>query len=130
MNLKTLISLKFVLYVISFFGMSYFGGNITGSCKNLESQNKILLDQKKYYEEILKLDNSNSKGKEALHRIIEITDSQLKLEKKNNNGLSLTTNIWILVGSVLLISNLFTYINAKIDKLKSEETAAESENFL
>ena len=46
MNLKTLISIKFILYIIGFLIIAYFSGNINNSFKNLEKQNEELLNQK------------------------------------------------------------------------------------
>ena len=50
MNLKTLISIKFILYIIGFLIIAYFSGNINNSFKNLEKQNEELN---------LKVSNSN-----------------------------------------------------------------------
>lgn len=129
MSLKTLIYLKFVITVISFFCLAYLAGNVTESYKKIEEQNKILLDQKKYYEQILKFDEKNTAEKKVLYDIVKATDSNLKFDTESN-GFSLTTNVWILLGSFVIMSNVFTYINSKIEKLKSEEPETEKDNFL
>ncbi|NMH25985.1 hypothetical protein [Flavobacterium solisilvae] len=129
MNLKSLISVKFVITIISFFCLIYIIGNITESYRNIEEQNKILLDQKKIYEQILKFEKINSEEKKKLYDIVIATNSKLRLENKTNE-LSITTNIWIMLGLFLILSNVFTYINSRIDKLKSKESETEKEDFL
>lgn len=129
MNLKSLISVKFVITIISFFCLIYIIGNITESYRNLEEQNKILLDQKKIYEQILKFEKINSEEKKKLYDIVIATNSKLRLENKTNE-LSITTNIWIMLGLFLILANVFTYINSRIEKLKSKESETEKEDFL
>lgn len=129
MSLKTLISIKFVITIVSFFCVVYLGRNVTESYKSLEEQNKILFDQKKYYEQILKFEEKNTEEKKVLYDIVKANDSKLKSDTESN-GFSITTNVWILVSSFIIISNVFTYINSKIEKLKSEESETEKENFL
>ena len=123
MNLKTLISIKFILYIIGFLIIAYFSGNINNSFKNLEKQNEELLNQKKYYEAILKLEKNDSVGKKNLYEIIEAGNYKLKPE--NGNKFKLSTNITILIISFLMLFYLFNYLNNKIEKLKSEETVDE-----
>ena len=123
MNLKTLISIKFILYIIGFLIIAYFSGNINNSFKNLEKQNEELLNQKKYYEAILKLEKNDSVGKKNLYEIIEAGNYKLKPE--NGNKFKLSTNITILIVSFLMLFYLFNYLNNKIEKLKSEETVDE-----
>ena len=123
MNLKTLISIKFILYIIGFLIIAYFSGNINNSFKNLEKQNEELLNQKKYYEAILKLEKNDSIGRKNLYEIIEA--GNYKLNPKNENEFKLSTNITIFIISFLLLSYIFNYLNDKIEKLKSEETEEE-----
>ena len=123
MNLKTLISIKFILYIIGFLIIAYFSGNINNSFKNLEKQNEELLNQKKYYEAILKLEKNDSIGRKNLYEIIEA--GNYKLNPKNENEFKLSTNITIFIISFLLLSYIFNYLNNKIEKLKSEETEEE-----
>ena len=119
MNLKTLISIKFILYIIGFFIIAYFSNNINSSYINLEKQNEELLNQKKYYEAILKLEENDSVGKKNLYEIIEAGNYKLKPE--NGNELKLSTNIIIFIISCLILFYLFNYLNNKIEKLKHEE---------
>ncbi len=123
MNLKTLISIKFILYIIGFLIIAYFSGNINNSYRNLEKQNEELLNQKKYYEAILKLEKNDSVSKKNLYEIIEAGNYKLKPE--NGNEFKLSTNITILIISLLLLFYLFNYLNDKIEKLKGEETEDE-----
>ena len=123
MNLKTLISIKFILYIIGFFIIAYFSNNINSSYINLEKQNEELLNQKKYYEAILKLEKSDSIGKNKIYKIIEA--GNYKLNPKNEKEFKISTNITIFLISCLLLSYVFNYLNDKIEKLKSEETEEE-----
>ncbi len=123
MNLKTLISIKFIIYIIGFIIIAYFSGNINNSYKNLENQNEELLNQKKYYEAILKLDKNDSVGKKNLYYLIEAGNYKLKPESENELKLSTYINIFII--SILILFYLFNYLNNKIEKLKSEETEDE-----
>jgi uncharacterized membrane protein len=123
MNLKTLISIKFIIYIIGFIIITYFSVNINNSYRNLEKQNEELLNQKKYYEAILKLEKGDSIGKNKIYKIIEA--GNYKLKPKNENELKLSTNITIFIISYLLLYYLFNYLNNKIEKLKSEETEEE-----
>jgi predicted PurR-regulated permease PerM len=125
MNLKTLISIKFILYIIGFLIIAYFSGNINNSYRNLEKQNEELLNQKKHYEAILKLEKNDSIGKNKIYKIIEAGNYKLKPESENENELKLSTNITIFIISILMLFYLFNYLNDKIEKLKSEETEDE-----
>ena len=129
MNLKNLITIKFVITILAIITLVYFGGNINDSYSKLEKQNKILIDQKKLYEEILKLDVQNVEDKKKIYEIIKKGDleseSKFKLNKYN-----IETNIWIFIAILLIIFNLFNLINSKIEKLKNEEKESEREKFL
>jgi hypothetical protein len=129
MNLKTLISLKFVLYVIGLFCFFYLITNITNNYSKLEDQNKVLIEQKECYEKILDLEEDDLQDKKILYSIIDATNSRLELESKNNK-LSVNTNIWILIVITIVFCNVFNYLNTKIEKLESQETESEREKFL
>jgi hypothetical protein len=129
MNLKTLISLKFVLYVTGSFCFFYLITNITSNYSKLEDQNKVLIEQKECYEKILDLEEDDLQDKKILYSIIEATNSRLELESKNNK-LSVNTNIWILIVMTIVFCNVFNYLNTKIEKLESQETESEREKFL
>ncbi|MQP53725.1 hypothetical protein [Flavobacterium sp. LMO9] len=81
------------------------------------------MNQKKYYEAILKLEKKDSIGRKNLYEIIEA--GNYKLNPKNENEFNLSTNITIFIISFLLLSYIFNYLNNKIEKLKSEETEEE-----
>jgi hypothetical protein len=67
MNLKTLISIKFVIYIVMVLCFIYFTRNITNCYNKLENQNKLLIEQKEYYEEILDLEEKDKQGKKELY---------------------------------------------------------------
>jgi predicted PurR-regulated permease PerM len=129
MNLKTLISLKFVLYVIGYFSLFYFITNITRNYSKLEDQNKVLIEQKECYEKILDLGEDDLQDKKILYSIIDATNSRLELESEKSK-LSLNTNILIIILLSVFLYYVFNYLNTKIEKLKSQETESEREKFL
>ncbi len=128
MNLKTLISIKFIFSSVTFFCSLYLVGNLTDSYKKLENQNRILLKQKEQYEEIIKLEQKNVNVNSTLYDKIKAENSILLKSEKSN--LSIQTNIWILIGFLIIIFNVFSFLNTKIEKLKSEETELEKEMML
>lgn len=121
MSLKTLISIKFLFTIIAFFTIVILIENVSDSYKNLEKNNKTLLEQKKIYEQILKLENDDIKGRKTLYEFIKINDALLENNSKIN-GLSIETNIWILIIVFFILSKSFDYLNLKIDKLKDDES--------
>lgn len=121
MSLKTLISIKFLFTIIAFFTIVILIENVSDSYKNLEVNNKTLLEQKKIYEQILKLENDDIKGRKNLYEFIKINDASLENNSKIN-GLSIETNIWILIIVFFILSKSFDYLNLKIDKLKDDES--------
>ena len=84
MSLKTLISIKFIFTIIAFFILIFLVENVIVSYEKLEENNKTLLEQKKIYEQILKLEKENVKETENLYKIIEIKNSSI--ESNSNNG--------------------------------------------
>jgi hypothetical protein len=128
MNLKTLISIKFVFIIIASFILIFLVGNVTDSYEKLEENNKTLLEQKKIYEQILKLKKENVKETENLYKIIEINNSSI--ESNTNNGLSIEANIWILIIAFFILNKSFDFLNAKIETLKNDESEGEKEKFL
>ena len=75
------------------------------------------------------MDSAYKEDKKKLYDIVIATNSKLRLENKTNE-LSITTNIWIMLGLFLILSNVFTYINSRIEKLKSKKSETEKEDFL
>jgi len=128
MSLKTLISIKFLFAIITFFILIFLIENVTDSYKKLEKNNKTLLEQKKIYEQILKLEKEGVKETEKLYKIIEINNSSI--EANTNNGLSIGTNIWILIIGFFILNKSFDYLNKKIETLKNDESESEKEKFL
>jgi hypothetical protein len=128
MSLKTLISIKFVFLIIAFFILIFLIENVTDSYEKLEENNKTLLEQKKIYEQILKLEKENVKETENLYKIIEINN--FSIESNTNNGLSIEANIWILIIVFFIINKSFDYLNTKIETLKNDESEDDKEKFL
>ena len=128
MSLKTLISIKFLFAIITFFILIFLIENVTDSYKKLEKNNKTLLEQKKIYEQILKLEKEGVKETEKLYKIIEINNSSI--ESNSNNGLGIEANIWILIIAFFILNKSFDYLNKKIETLKNDESESEKEKFL
>lgn len=128
-SLKTLLSLKFVIYVIGYFSLFYFITNITRNYSKLEDENKVLIEQKECYEKILDLEEDDLQEKNLLYSIIEATNCRLELESEKSK-LSLNANILIIILLSIFLYNVFNYLNTKIEKLKSQETESEREKFL
>lgn len=128
MSLKTLISIKFVFTIIAFFILIFLVENVIVSYEKLEDNNKTLLEQKKIYEQILKLEKENVKETENLYKIIEIKNSSI--ESNSNNGLSIETTIWILFIVYVILHKSFEYLNNKIENLKNIESESEKDKFL
>lgn len=128
MSLKTLISIKFVFTIIAFFILIFLVENVIVSYEKLEENNKTLLEQKKIYEQILKLEKENVKETENLYKIIEIKNSSI--ESNSNNGLSIETTIWILFIVYIILYKSFEYLNNKIENLKNIESESEKDKFL
>lgn len=128
MSLKTLISIKFIFTIIAFFILIFLVENVIVSYEKLEENNKTLLEQKKIYEQILKLEKENVKETENLYKIIEIKNSSI--ESNSNNGLSIETTIWILFIVYIILHKSFEYLNNKIENLKNIESESEKDKFL
>jgi hypothetical protein len=124
MNLKTLISIKFVLHFIFIIISVYLSNNIHNTNSILDEQTNLLLEQKKNYEQVVKLDGNNLKEKERLLTIIKNTDDYLKpqslYDKKKR-----TNQFLILIVFILFSFFTITLLNEKIDKLKSLESEEE-----
>lgn len=125
MKLKTLILLKFVTLLITYFSLVYLFGKATDSYKNIEEQNKILFQQKKIYEEIIQ----DPQAKQELLKVIRVNDNALD-SKTENERYSFNTNIWILLIFWVVATQIFNSLNSKIDKLKCEQNDSEKNTFL
>lgn len=78
MNLKTLIILKFFVVIISISFYLYLSKIIFKNYENFEKQNSALLEQKMYYERILKTDPKDIERRKKLYYFIIKLDSSLK----------------------------------------------------
>ncbi len=107
----------------------YFTRNITNCYNKLENQNKLLIEQKEYYEEILDLEEKDKQGKKELYGLIKVANAKLELDSKKST-INLNAKIWILIIMPIFFCNVFNYLNTKIEKLESQETESEREKFL
>lgn len=130
MSLKKLITIKFVITIVAYALLAYFGAEISNSYTKLEKRNKVLLEQKEIYERIIKLENKDSEGKEKLYDIIKIRDSKYESESKKDSSYNIKTNILIFIILLIIVFNVFNFLNTKIEKLKSEESDSEKEKML
>ncbi len=129
MSLKTLISIKFVLYIIAYSSLTYLFWSVSDSFEALKNENERLLEQKQQYEQILKLNPKDVDDKKELYNVIKVSDSFLK-QQSEKNKYSLDKYLWILFISAIIIYNIFYFLNLKIDTLKSEEGESEKEKLL
>jgi hypothetical protein len=127
MNLKTLFLVKIIFKIVAFITIIFLIENISDSYKKLEETNRTLLEQKKIYEQILKLENENIEVDENLYKIIEQNNLSLESDSKNV-GFGIKVNIWILVIVLFILSKSFDYLNSKIEKLENEKIETEEEN--
>lgn len=127
MNLKTLFLVKIIFKIVAFITIIFLIENISDSYKKLEETNRTLLEQKKIYEQILKLENENIEVDENLYKIIEKNNLSLESDSKDV-GLGIKVNIWILVIALFILSKSFDYLNSKIEKLENEEIETEKQN--
>ena len=78
MTLKNYIGLKFIwtliLFVLAYFSASFVGNKYD----DLKKENEELKEQKKYYEQILKLKPEEIEAKKNLYINIQVTDKYLK----------------------------------------------------
>ena len=128
MNLKTLFLVKIIFKIVAFITIIFLIENISDSYKKLEETNRTLLEQKKIYEQILKLENENIEVDENLYKIIEQNNLSLESDSKNV-GLGIKVNIWILVIALFILSKSFDYLNSKIEKLENEEIETENKTY-
>ena len=85
MTLKNYIGLKFI-WTILFLVLAYFSTiHVGNKYEELKKENKELQEQKKYYEQILKLKPENIEGKKNLYDYIQVSDHYLKKEKSENS---------------------------------------------
>lgn len=129
MNLKTLISIKFIVYLLAVIAISSFSYMISKSFDKIEKQNKELLKQKTFYESLLTLEHNNTDEKSALAKKIKESDRKIK-SMSIEDELSLNTLIIFLLVSATFFNYILNYLNTKIQALESEETEDEKLKFL
>lgn len=129
MNLKTLISIKFIIYIIAAISVIFIFKNFGDNFKKVEKQNTILLEQKKDYEKIIKLDSKDNQSKLRLTQKIAVTNSYLK-DNSTENNLSIEQTTYLLVFCQIIFFYVFNYLNTRIEKLKREETDVQKQQML
>uniref|UniRef100_UPI004049A6B3 hypothetical protein n=1 Tax=Gelidibacter sp. TaxID=2018083 RepID=UPI004049A6B3 len=129
MNLKTLISIKFIVYVLAVIAIFSFSYMITKSFDKIETQNEELLKQKTLYDSFLSLKNNDAIGKLELTQKITESDSKIKSNSIEDEP-SLNTLIIFLLVLVTILNYTLNYLNTKIQALESEETEEEKLKFL
>lgn len=117
MSLKTLISIKFIFYIVFLSLIILLTNNINKEFGIVEKQNANLIRQKEYYEQIMKLEPSDTKSKESIHNSIKISESFRKLRKEP--AMSLNSYLMLLVITTL---GGATITNILDNKIKNEKT--------
>jgi hypothetical protein len=129
MNLKTYLSIKFIVYVFFLGVIAYLGSTISSENRDLKKKNEILMEQKEYYEKMLKLSEENTQGKKLLYESIKMTDS-IWIEKKLSNKIPVSILLNILIMTVVAWVLTLNYLDKRINKLKSEESDFEKQQML
>jgi hypothetical protein len=128
MTLKNYIGLKFI-WTLLFFVLAYFSASFVGNkYDDLKKENEELKEQKKYYEQILKLKPENIEGKKNLYDYIQVSDHYLK-EEKSENSPEFGTYILIMLFSYGFYFTVYNFLTQKIQKLKLESKEA-TDDFL
>ncbi|WP_396191966.1 hypothetical protein [Flavobacterium sp.] len=128
MTLKNYIGLKFI-WTILFLVLAYFSTiHVGNKYEELKKENKELQEQKKYYEQILKLKPENIEGKKNLYDYIQVSDHYLK-EEKSENSPEFGTYILIMLFSYGFYFTVYNFLTQKIQKLKLESKEA-TDDFL
>ncbi|PZO31474.1 MAG: hypothetical protein DCF13_00170 [Flavobacteriaceae bacterium] len=129
MTLKNYIGLKFI-WTLLFFVLAYFSVSFVGNkYDDLKKENKELKEQKRYYEQILKLKPEDIEAKKNLYVNIQVTDKYLKKINSEDNP-DFGTYILIMLISFGLYFAFNNFLDRKIEKLKGEENKDELSNFL
>ena len=120
MTLKNYIGLKFI-WTLLFFVLVYFSASFVGNKYNdLKKENEELKEQKRYYEQILKLKPEDIEAKKNLYINIQVTDKYLKkIDSEDNPNFS--THILIMLISFGIYFTIYNFLDRKIEKLKIPE---------
>ena len=129
MSLKTLIIIKFFVYIISISYYIYLTNNLFSYYDDIEKKNIVLLEEKLSYEHILKIDPKNIEDRKNAYEDIKKLDLSLK---PNNEIKTLSINecINLMLLYFIITYNIFSYLDKKIEIKKAEEPESERKNFL
>lgn len=127
MNLKTYLSIKFILFISFTIIVGFITSSITSESRRLKSENRELIFQKKVYKNIIELPVNDFEGKKKLLEIVKSSDFQ---ESIKENYFSTSTRLYFLFIVFVLGFYIMNFLNKKIDKLKSEECDFEKQQML
>ncbi|WP_396154817.1 hypothetical protein [Flavobacterium macrobrachii] len=117
MTLKNYIGLKFI-WTLLFFVLAYFSASFVGNkYDDLKKENEELKEQKKYYEQILKLKPEEIEAKKNLYINIQVTDKYLKKINPEDNP-NFSTYLLIMLISFGIYFTIYNFLDRKIEKLK------------
>ena len=120
MTLKNYIGLKFI-WTLLFFVLVYFSASFVGNKYNdLKKENEELKEQKRYYEQILKLKPEDIEAKKNLYVNIQVTEKYLKKINSEDNP-NFSTYILIMLISFGIYFTIYNFLDRKIKKLKIPE---------
>ena len=117
MTLKNYIGLKFI-WTLIFFVLAYFSASFVGNkYDDLKKENEELKEQKKYYEQILKLKPEEIEAKKNLYINIQVTDKYLKKINSEDNP-NFSTYLLVMLISFGIYFTIYNFLDRKIEKLK------------
>jgi hypothetical protein len=117
MTLKNYIGLKFI-WTLLFFVLAYFSASFVGNkYDDLKKENEELKEQKKYYEQILKLKPEEIEAKKNLYINIQVTDKYLKKINPEDTP-NFSTYLLIMLISFGIYFTIYNFLDRKIEKLK------------
>ena len=117
MTLKNYIGLKFI-WTLIFFVLAYFSASFVGNkYDDLKKENEELKEQKKYYEQILKLKPEEIEAKKNLYINIQVTDKYLKKINPEDNP-NFSTYLLVMLISFGIYFTIYNFLDRKIEKLK------------
>lgn len=108
--------MDFAFFVLAYFSTSFVGNKYD----DLKKENKELKEQKKYYEQILKLKPEDIEAKKNLYVNIQVTDKYLKKINSEDNP-NFSTYILIMLISFGIYFTIYNFLDRKIEKLKIPE---------
>jgi len=129
LNLKTLISIKFFLYIIVICTIAWMTVTLNQTYGLIDDQNVILLKQKTLYQQII--DENLVENKVESLKKIELLEQkaitqQAIVEQRDYANLVLNGCFF----GLIFLAGIFSWLEKKINILKSEENDFEKQQFL